>query len=149
MKVLAKHLPRLMVTLILATALGHIGSSHLLYGQAVNGTLLGTITDINNAVVGGATVNVTDVNTNIQRTAKTNESGNYVFANLPQGTYRVEAEMAGFKRVARPAVEVPVNTTTRSDIQLELGSVSENVTVTTQEPALQTDRADTGRIIEA
>jgi len=41
-----------------------------------------------------------------------------------------------------------INTTTRSDIQLEPGSVSENVTVTTQEPALQTDRADTGRIIE-
>src|SRR6266436_4876663 len=100
MKVLAKHLPRLIVTLILATALGHIGSSHLVYGQAVNGTLLGTLTDPNNAVVAGATVTITDVNTNIKRSGTTNESGNYVFANLPQGTYRIDAERAGFKKVA-------------------------------------------------
>src|SRR6266850_607703 len=102
MKVLAKHLPRLIVTFILATALGHIGSSHLLYGQAVNGTLLGTITDTNNAVVGGATVNVTDVNTTVRR-----------------------------------------------DLELEPGSVAEQVTVTADEAALQTDRADTGRQIES
>src|SRR5712664_2558127 len=149
MKVLAKHLPRLIVTLILATALGHIGSSHLLYGQAVNGTLLGTITDTNNAVVGGATVNVTDVNTNITRTAKTNESGNYVFANLPQGTYRVEAELQGFKKTLDTGVEVLVNTTVRRDLELEPGSVAEQVTVTAEEAALQTDRADTGRQIES
>src|SRR5882762_9956498 len=111
MKDLANNLPRLMVTFILAATLGHVAATRSVYAQAVNGTLLGTITDSNNAVVAGATVNVTDINTNIKRTAKTNESGNYVFANLPQGTYRVEAEMAGFKRVARPAVEVPVNTT--------------------------------------
>jgi hypothetical protein len=131
MKEPAKHLPRLLVTLILAAALGHFGSG-LLYGQAVNGTLVGTVTDIHDAMVPGANVTVTDVNTNIQRSAKTNESGNYVFANLPGGTYRVDVELVGFKKVARPAVEVPVNSTTRTDVQLEPGSVSEQVTVTSQ-----------------
>ena len=148
MKDLANHLARVTVTLILAVSLGHLASSRLVYGQAVNGTMLGTITDTNNSVVAGATVTITDVNTNITRTAKTNESGNYVFANLPQGTYRVEAELPGFKKTLDTGVEVLVNTTVRRDLQLEPGSVAEQVTVTAEEVALQTDRADTGRQIE-
>ena len=149
MKDLANNLPRLIVTFILAATLGHVAATRSVYAQAVNGTLLGTITDINNAVVSGATVNVMDVNTNIKRTAKTNESGNYVFANLPQGTYRVEAELPGFKKTLDTSVEVLVNTTVRRDLQLEPGSVAEQVTVTAEEAALQTDRADTGRQIES
>src|SRR5260370_3874239 len=148
MKAFANHLPGLMLTLVLMAALGHI-SSALIYAQAVNGLLLGTVTDINHAVVRGANVTVTDVNTNIPHSTKTNESGNYVFANLPQGTYRVDVELAGFKKVAETGVEVQVNTTVRRDLQLEPGSVSEQVTITAQEPALQTDRADTGRLIES
>ena len=146
---LAKRQPGLIMILFVAVALGHIGSSHLAHGQAVNGTLLGTITDTNNAVVAGATVTVTDVNTNIMRSATTNESGNYVFANLPQGSYRIDAERAGFKKVADMGVEVQVNTTVRRDLQLEPGSVSEQVNVVAQEATLQTDRADTGRLIES
>src|SRR5712692_5659462 len=147
MKKLAKHLPRFLVTLILVVALGHI-SSVLLYGQAVTGTLLGTVTDINNAVVPGATVTITDVNTNITRSAATNENGNYVFDNLALGKYSVQVERAGFKRVLKSGVDVSVNNTTRADIELEPGTVSEQVTVTAVEAPLQTDRADTGRIIE-
>ena len=149
MKGLAKHLPRLIMTVVLAAALGHVVALPSAHAQAVNGTLLGTITDSNDAVVPGATVTIVDVNTNIKRSATTNESGNYVFGNLPQGTYRVEVERQGFKKVAQTGVEVQVNTTVRRDVQLELGSVAEKVTVTAQEPALQTDRSDTGRLIES
>ncbi|MEP6913240.1 MAG: carboxypeptidase-like regulatory domain-containing protein, partial [bacterium] len=149
MKGPAKHLPGLIVTFILAVTLGQIGASSLVYGQAVNGTLLGTITDSNDAVVAGANVTIVDVNTTIKRSVTTNESGNYVFGNLSQGTYRVEVERAGFKKAADMEVAVQVNTTVRRDLQLEPGSVSEQVTVTAQEPALQTDRADTGRLIES
>src|SRR5437868_3080650 len=130
MKELVKHLPRLIVTLVLAVALGHLITIHSVDAQAVNGTLLGTITDSNDAVVPGAIVTIVDVNTNIKRSATTNESGNYVFGNLPQGTYRVEVEREGFKKSAQTGVEVQVNTTVRRDVQLELGSVAEKVTVT-------------------
>src|SRR5882762_4987574 len=148
MKEPAKHLPRLLVTLILAAALGHIAAPSLVYGQSVTGTLLGTVTDPNNAVVAAANVTITEVNTNIKRSASTNENGNYVFANLPLGRYSVEVERAGFKKILQTGVEVSVNNTTRTDIQLETGTVSEQVTVTAIEAPLQTDRADTGRIIE-
>jgi hypothetical protein len=90
-----------------------------------------------------------DVNTNIKRSTTTNESGNYVFGNLPQGTYRIEVEREGFKKSTQVGVEVQVNSTIRREIQLEAGSLAEAVTVTAQEAALQTDRADTGRVIES
>src|SRR5260370_14662098 len=147
MKELAKHLARL--TMVLAIALGPIAAMHLVYGQAVKGTLLGTVTDTNNAVVAGATVTITEVNTNIVRSAATNENGNYVFDNLALGKYSVQVERAGFKKVLKSGVDVSVNNTTRADIELAPGTVSEQVTVTAVEAPLQTDRADTGPIIES
>ena len=72
--------------------------------QAVRGTLLGTVTDTQGAAVPGVTVTATETQTNIARTAVTNPSGHYVFANMKDGIYRVEAELAGFKKVARDGV---------------------------------------------
>jgi hypothetical protein len=149
MKELTRHLPKLTVTLLLTLALGHLAGIRPAYGQAVTGTLLGTVTDPNNAVVAGATVTVTDVNTNITHSVATNESGNYVFDRLPMGKYSVVVEHTGFKKILNSGVEVSVNSTTRADIQLEPGTVSEQVTVTAEETQLQTDRADISRIIES
>jgi hypothetical protein len=136
------------MTLALAATLVALAATHLVYGQSVTGTLLGTVTDTNNAVVAGATVTITEVNTNIKRSAATNENGNYVFDNLALGKYSVQVERAGFKKVLKSDVDVSVNNTTRADIELAPGTVSEQVTVTAVEAPLQTDRADTGRIIE-
>ena len=63
--------------------------------QAVRGTLVGNVTDSSGAAMPGVTVTITDVNTNVGRTAVTNESGNYTFSSLLSGTYRVEAELQG------------------------------------------------------
>jgi hypothetical protein len=118
------------------------------YGQAVNATLLGTVTDSTNASVPNTKVTITEVNTGISRSATTNESGNYTFANLPPGTYSVSAEQAGFKRATRTGVDVLVNSTARVDLVLEPGQISETVEVTAEAPMLQSERADTGRKIE-
>jgi carboxypeptidase family protein/TonB-dependent receptor-like protein len=117
--------------------------------QAVKGALLGTITDTAGAAAVNATVTITETRTNITTTTTTNSSGNYVFSNLQDGTYRVEASLSGFKRVVRDDVEVKVNTTIRVDLGLEVGNVSESVQVTAEAPLLQTDRADTGRLLES
>jgi hypothetical protein len=119
-------------------------------GQAVKGSLLGSITDLNGAAAAGATVTATEVRTNITLTTTANQAGNYVFSNLKDGVYRVEASLSGFKKVVRENVEVQVNTTVRADLTLQLGEVSETVTIEAGAgPLLQTDRADTGRLIEA
>ena len=78
-----------------------------------------------------------------------NEAGNYTFTNLAAGVYRVEGELVGFRKFTRDNVEVNVNTTVRVDIALTVGELEESVTVTGEAPMLQTDRTDTGRIIES
>src|SRR5918993_5237725 len=117
--------------------------------QAVTGTLLGNVTDASGAAVPGATVTATEVQTNISRTAVTNESGYYLFASLQNGTYTVAAELEGFKKVQRQNLKVDVNTTVRVNLPLEVGQMTEAVTVSAETPVLQTDRTDTGRIIES
>src|SRR5438552_2951484 len=119
-----------------------------LMGQAVNATLLGTVTDSSGAAVASVKVTITETNTGISRTSQTNDSGNYVFPDLPPGTYTVTAEQPGFKRASRAGFEVIVNTTGRVDLVLEPGSSSETILVEAQTPILQTERADTGRKLE-
>jgi Carboxypeptidase regulatory-like domain len=121
----------------------------IVHGQAVTGTLLGNVTDSSGAAVPGATVTATEVQTNTGRTVVSNETGHYIFSSLRNGTYTVQAEVQGFRKVIRENVRVDVNTTIRVDLTLELGQVTEAVTVSAETPLLQTDRTDTGRIIES
>src|ERR1700721_3155375 len=87
-------------------------------GQAVNATLLGTVTDSSGAAVANAKVTNTETNTGISHTSQTNESGNYIFPDLPPGTYTVIAEQSGFKRASRAGIDLIVNTTERVDLVL-------------------------------
>src|SRR5229473_4351379 len=119
------------------------------YSQAVNATLLGTLTDASGGVVPNAKVTITEVNTGVSRTAQTNESGNYTFPDIQPGNYTVAVEVTGFKRERRAGVVVEVNTSTRVDLQLQPGSVSESVELIATTPLLQTDRADTGAKFDA
>jgi hypothetical protein len=116
--------------------------------QAVRGTLLGTVHDMQGGGVPGVAVTATETQTNIARSVVTNQSGNYVFASLKDGLYRVEAELSGFKKFSRDGVDVKVNSTVRVDVVLEVGAMEETVEVVQETPLLQTDRADTGRMIE-
>ena len=117
--------------------------------QVADGALLGNVRDESGAAVPGATITATETRTNISRTTTSNETGNYSFNNLSPGIYRVAAELVGFTKVGRDGVEVDVNTTIRVDIALKIGELSESVLVTGEAPMLQTDRSDTGRIIQS
>jgi len=97
------------MAVLLATVL--LGFSEPAWSQAVNATLLGAVTDSSGAAVGNVKMTITEMNTGISRTSQTNESGNYVIPDLPPGTYSVTAELSGFKRASRVAIDVIVNTT--------------------------------------
>jgi hypothetical protein len=137
----------LSMAVLLATVL--LCSSTPVAGQAVNATLLGTVTDSSGAPVANVKMTITETNTGISRTSQTNESGNYVLPDLAPGTYKVTAELAGFKRESRADIDVIVDTTQRIDLVLQPGNISETVTVEAETPILQTERADTGRKLEA
>ncbi len=124
-------------------------AASMAYSQAVNATLLGTVTDASGGVVPNAKVTITEVNTGVSRTGQTNESGNYTFPDISPGTYTVDVEESGFKKERRANVVVEVNSSTRVDMQLQTGSVNESVEVTATTPLLQTDRADTGARFDA
>src|SRR5919112_8482 len=77
--------------------------------QAVTGTMLGNVNDSSGAAVPGATVTARETQTNVSRSTVTNETGYYTFTSLQNGTYAVEAELQGFKKVIREGIKVDVN----------------------------------------
>lgn len=111
-------------------------------GQAVSATLLGTVQDSTGAAVANAKVTATDVSTGAVHDIVSNASGNYTFPNLQPGTYNISGEAAGFKKETKQNIDVLLNSSTRVDLGLVPGNVSETVLVTTAPALLQTDRAD-------
>jgi len=134
------------VAVVLGTLLA--GISAPASGQAVNATLVGTITDQSRAVVAGAKITIQEMKTGVSRMSVTNDSGNYEFPDIPPGVYQVVVEQPGFKKETRPDVEVTVNSTVRVDLRLDPGANNETVVVTAEIPTLQTDRADVGEKVE-
>ncbi len=132
----------------LAAAL-FIPSSTPLGAQAVNGTLLGIVTDTTGASVANAHITVTESSTGVSQQTVSNESGNYTLPGLQPGTYTVTVEAQGFKRDSHEHIDLLSNTSTRVDVSLVTGNVTETVLVTTAPPLLQTDRADISTKIEA
>jgi len=136
---LLRRLVSLLSLLLLATA--------TLRAQQTSGSAVGTVTDNTGAVVSGAAITLTDVDTGDHRTATTNSNGDYQFVNLIPGNYKIDIENSGFKHFIRTNVVVQVQGSTRVDAALELGNVSETVQVTSQAPLLETQQATVGQVV--
>jgi hypothetical protein len=113
---------------IVAVLLAVLVCPNLAGAQAVTGTLLGTISDQAGLPMPGAMVTITETRTNISFNTTTNDAGFYTFPSLKDGTYQVVAELSGFKKVVRDGIIVPVNTTIRVDLRMELGTLEESIT---------------------
>src|ERR1700680_3674362 len=99
-------------------------------GQAVYGSIAGTVTDAQGAGVAGAKVTVTDLSKGTVEEATTNDSGNYSVTHLIPDNYKIRVEATGFKAYEIASVRIDVDTTVRADAQLQVGSVTQSVEVT-------------------
>ena len=118
------------------------------FGQFGVATITGRITDATGAVVGGATIVVTDSGTNFTYKSEANAEGIFRVPSLQPGRYKVSIEAAGFKRFLREDLELRAGFTLPVDVQLEVGAVTEQVRVTGQAPLLETETSATGTAIK-
>src|SRR5690242_3579314 len=95
--------------------------------QSQNAELTGTITDASGALVPGAQITVTNVNTGEKRTTTSNEAGIYTIPLLQPGGYEISIRKEGFRSATRSGVELHVNQAVRADFALEVGAVAESV----------------------
>src|SRR5881628_2556594 len=118
-----------------------------LYAQTF-GEVTGRVTDPSGAVIPGASVALTNVNTNAVRNAVTAEAGAYTFTSIPPGFYRLRTELPGFKAAVSEAFEVQVQQVVRLDMVLQLGQVSETIEVAATADLLQAETATVGAVVE-
>jgi hypothetical protein len=111
-------------------------------------TLTGVVMDASGGVLTNVEVTVTNTGTNISKSVTTNESGRYFLPGLKPGVYSVSALLAGFKKYVNSAVTLQVNQTARLDITLDVGEVSQEVTVSAEAPLLETETSSRGAVID-
>ncbi|MCB9383964.1 MAG: carboxypeptidase regulatory-like domain-containing protein, partial [Bryobacterales bacterium] len=117
--------------------------------QILYGGLVGNVTDESGASIPGASVTATNDQTGAVRTVQTTAEGVYRIPTLAPGKYTVRIEADGFRAYEERGAEVSVNNLTRIDAGLQLGQVSEQVTVEATAVSLQTDRAEVRHEVDA
>ena len=110
--------------------------------QAIYGSLTGAISDSSGAAVPGATVTIRNEDTGLELSATTDPTGTYTIRNIAGGTYTLKAALQGFKEFVQTAIPITAGGIVRINGQLEVGALSEAVTVTTEAVLLKTDKAD-------
>jgi carboxypeptidase family protein len=127
--------------LLLATAAG--------WGQEVTAAITGKITDPSGASISDAKVTATDIDRGTVGTTSTNAEGVYNFPRLRIGSYNVKVEKQGFQTSLRSGVLLQLNDIARLDFQLQVGSISQSVEVTSSAPLLQTQGTQLGQVIDS
>ena len=112
-----------------------------------NQEISGQVTDSTGSVVPAATVTAVNADTGLTRTAISNDSGNYVIANLPIGFYNVTAEAKGFKKLVLNRVELTVDSKLAVPLKLEVGALTESITVQADVAQVETNTGEVGRLI--
>ncbi|MCU1324406.1 MAG: hypothetical protein JWM43_4055 [Acidobacteriaceae bacterium] len=139
---------KIFTALVLAVALCMSGSAVRAFGQASSSSdAVGKVTDPSGASIPGATIYLVNNATGAQRTATTNDSGDWSIPNIPPANYRVRIEKQGFKTSEIKALDVEIGKAANASVQLSIGGSTETVEVSTLPPALQTQEATIGQVI--
>ncbi len=135
---------RLVLFVVLLSVIG-VGNT---FAQSSMGTVVGTVTDSSGAVIPGASVTLTSLDTAIAATRVSGDRGHFTFVNVRPGNYEIAVELTGFSMAKVPAFAVGVNETVARNVSLQVGTATETVTVTAQSELLQTSSVGLGHVIE-
>ena len=117
------------------------------WAQKTTATLGGTVSDESGAVVPGATVTITSVQTGASRSFKSDAAGSFLFNDLDPGVYDVRVAKEGFKQVEAKGVELHVSDVLSLPLKLPVGAIVETVEVTTSAVQVQTDTGEVGHVV--
>ena len=120
----------------------------VLIAQSTNGSLSGRVTDPSQALIVGATVSVISVDTNFRHETTTNGSGEYYLTNLPPGSYHIEVEKSGFRKLVKPDVVLHVQGALEINFEMTVGSASQTITVEAGATGMNTFDATVSTLIE-
>jgi hypothetical protein len=135
---------RLSLTVLVSLFLASTAAAQ---GQAINGTIEGTVTDTSGAVLPGVTVTVVNIDTGDTRVVVTNESGVFRAPLLPLGSFRVSAELQGFRKYEQSGISLSAGQIAVINVSLGVGAVTEVVSVTAEASILDLARIEQGRTI--
>ena len=122
--------------------------SALVWAQSFQGSLRGRVTDPKDAVVPLAKVTLIEEATSVASTTVTNDKGEYSFPVLNPGTYELDVEAPGFKKLAQKGIVIVTQTANTQDAKLDIGQVTETIDVTAEAELLSTSEASTGTDID-
>src|SRR5439155_17092376 len=122
---------------------------YAVFAQAITAKVVGTATDPSGAAVPGAAVTIQSVQTKQVRSTKTNEAGNYEFSFLPIGAYTLAVEASGFQKAEVSQFQLSVDQVARINVQLNVGELTEKVSVEASTVALQTEDVSVGTVIDS
>ena len=125
-----------------------VAAAGSVFGQGFQGGLRGSVKD-SGGVIPGVEVTLTNEQTNIKRSTVTNERGEFVFANVDPGNYAVRATLQGYKTADRAGIRIGTQQFLTLDLTMEVGAITENVTVTGQAPLIDTSNASTGTTLDS
>ena len=132
----------------IAIAFVTVGLSVSSLGQSTNATLSGTVEDSQGALVPNAAITVMQIDTGQSRSTQSGVDGHYIITDLPIGSYRITASSPGFKTLVVPSVTLQMNQSAVMPLALAVGSATEQITVTTEVPLLNTDTSSVGQVVE-
>ncbi len=118
-------------------------------GQALYGSIVGTVSDPQGAATPGVTLIATNTGTGLVVETQTNETGAYAFRNLPPGTYDLKATLAGFREHSQTGIPVSAGNPVRVNVTLALGELTERVDVVSETTTLQTEKADLSTVLSS
>src|ERR1044071_5077872 len=123
-----------------------LAASSAVFAQEFRGTMSGKVLDPQQSAVPNAKIVATETETGAKFQTVSNADGTYVLPFLPPGPYMITAEVAGFKKYVNRNVRITTNEREQIDIQLEVGTIEQSVTVSAETSKLETATASTGQV---